>query len=146
MPAGWTVVIGDSGNVTVTPAPGLQGGTYPVQITAQSMSDPNLVANALVDVTIAPVSPGMTLAVTPDPTFTVPYNGAQVPTAYQAVIHNSGPTADTYNLTFPAVPAGFAVVDSGTSVTIPAGATGVVGIYLQPSALCPPRERRSRSR
>ena len=45
-PAGWTVTIDDSGNVTVTPAPGVQGGTYPIQIIAQSSTDPNLVANA----------------------------------------------------------------------------------------------------
>ena len=35
-PKGWTVTIDDSGNVTATPAPGLQGGTYPIQIIAQS--------------------------------------------------------------------------------------------------------------
>ena len=35
-PAGWTVTIDSSGNVTATPAPGLQGGTYPIQIIAQS--------------------------------------------------------------------------------------------------------------
>ncbi len=87
----------------------------------------------------------MTLAVNADPEFTVPYNGAQVPTAYQAVIHNTGPTADTYNLTFPTVPAGFTVLSSSTSVTIPAGQTGIVGIYLQPSGTLPAPARRNRS-
>ena len=53
------------------------------------------------------------------------------------MIHNTGPTADTYNLTFPAVPSGFTVLDSGTSVTVPAGATGIVGVYLQPSGALP---------
>ena len=129
-PAGWTVSIDNTGQVTVTPAPGVQGGTYPIQLTAQSSTDSDLVANAIVEVTITPTVPGMTLAVNPDSVFTVPYNGAQVPTAYRAVIDNTGPTADTYSLTFPTAPAGFSVVASQTSVTIPAGTTGFVGIYL----------------
>ncbi len=41
---GWTVAIDSSGNVTVTPAAGLQGGTYPIQLIAQSSTDPNLIA------------------------------------------------------------------------------------------------------
>ena len=40
-PTGWTVSIDSSGNVTVTPAPGLQSGTYPIQIIAQSQTDSN---------------------------------------------------------------------------------------------------------
>ena len=74
-PQGWTLAIDDAGNVTATPAPGLQGGTYPIQIIAQSTADPNLVAQSTVDVTITPTQPGMTLAVTPDPSLTVPFNG-----------------------------------------------------------------------
>ena len=136
-PQGWTVAISATGNVTVTPAPGAQVGTYAIQLTAQSSTDPNLTADAFVTVNITATPPGMTLAVNTDPEFTVPFNGAQVPTAYQAVIHNTGPTADTYNLTFPAIPAGFTVLSSSTSVTIPAGATGIVGVYLQPSGTLP---------
>ena len=41
-PPGWTVTIDASGNVTATPAPGLQSGTYPIQIIAQSTTDPDL--------------------------------------------------------------------------------------------------------
>ena len=99
-PPGWTVTIDNNGNVTATPAPGLQGGTYPIQIIAQSTTNPDLVAQSVVNVTITPTQPGMTLAVQPDTLFTVPFQGAQLPTAFRAVIHNSGPTADTYNLTF----------------------------------------------
>ena len=88
----------------------------------------------------------------------MPFNGRQLPTAYRAVIDNTGPTADTYNLTF-TTPAGFTILNSGTSVTVPAGQTGIVGIYLQPSGTLPapgtaesfsvmtttvPRPRRSR--
>ncbi len=132
-PPGWTVTIDSSGNVTATPAPGLQSGTYPIQIIAESQTDSNLVAQTTVDVTIAPTQPGITLAVNPDPVFSVPYNGAQLPTAFRAVIQNLGPTADTYNLTFSNIPSGFTLVESATSDTVPAGQTGIVGLYLVPN-------------
>ena len=132
-PPGWTVTIDSSGNVTATPAPGLQGGTYPIQIIAQSQTDSNLEAQTTVEVTITPTQPGMTFAVNPDPEFTVPYNGAQVPTAFRTVIDNTGPAADTYKLTFSNIPSGFTLVESATSDTVPAGQTGIVGLYLVPN-------------
>src|SRR5262249_5140047 len=133
-PPGWKVAIDNSQNVTVTPAPGLQGGTCAVQLVAQSTTNHDLVAQTTVNVTVTPTQPGITLSVVPDPLLTVPFNGAQVPTAFQAVIHNNGPAADTYNLTFSNVPSGFTLLDSGTTVTVPAGQTGIVGVYLQPTS------------
>ena len=59
-PPGWTVTIDNNGNVTATPAPGLQSGTYPIQIVAQSTTNPNLVAQTTVNVTITPTAPGIT--------------------------------------------------------------------------------------
>jgi hypothetical protein len=85
-PTGGTVSIDSSGKVTLTPAPGLQGGTYPIQIIAASENDANLVAQTTVDVTITPTQSGITLTVIPDPIFTVPFNGAQLPTAFRAAI------------------------------------------------------------
>ena len=131
-PPGWTVTIDANGNVTATPAPGLQSGTYPIQIIAQSQTDSNLEAQTTVEVTITPTQPGISFAVAPDPQFTVPFNGAQLPTAFRATIQNLGPAADTYNLTFSNVPSGFTLLNSGTSVTVPAGQTGILGIYLAP--------------
>ncbi len=132
-PTGWTVSIDSSGNVTATPAPGLQSGTYPIQIIAQSQTDSNLEAQTTVNVTIKPTQPGMNLTVASDPIFTVPFNGAQLPTAFRASIQNLGPAADTYNLRFSNVPTGFALLNSGTSVTVPAGETGILGMYLVPN-------------
>ncbi len=132
-PIGWTVTIDDTGKVTVTPAPGTQGGTYPIQVIAQSTTNADLVSQATVDVTVTPTTPGMAFAVHPDPVFTVPFDGAQVPSAFRAAIQNTGPAADTYNLTFSNVPAGWTIVDSGTSNTVPAGQTGILGLYLQPT-------------
>ncbi|HUY91160.1 MAG TPA: hypothetical protein VMV10_20645 [Pirellulales bacterium] len=42
-PPGWTVTIDHTGKVTVTPASGTQGGTYPIQVIAQSTTNPDLV-------------------------------------------------------------------------------------------------------
>lgn len=130
-PTGWTVTIDDTGLVTATPAPGLQDGTHPIQILARSQTNPDLVAQTTVNVSITPTIAGITLAVQSDPLFTVPFNGAQVPTAFQAVIHNDGPSTDSFNLSFANIPAGFTLRNSGTSITIPAGETGIVGVYLE---------------
>ncbi len=132
-PPGWTVSIDSRGNVTATPSPGLQGGTYPIQIIAQSQPDSSLEAQTTVDVMITPTQPGINFTVATDPLFTVPFNGAQLPSAFRATIQNLGPAADTYKLSFSNVPSGFSIVDSGTSVTVPAGATGIDGIYLVPN-------------
>lgn len=137
-PEGWTVTVNDSGQVSVRPAPGTPAGTYAVQILVRSLSKPDLVAQATVDVTVGLTQPGLSLSVVPDPQFTVPLNDVQLPTAFQAAVRNLGPVADSYTLTFSNVPAGFTILDSGTSLTVPAGRTGLVGIYLRPNGTIPP--------
>jgi uncharacterized membrane protein len=132
-PIGWSVSVDSTGMVTATPAPGAQAGTFPIQVTVQSTAKPDLVAQCIVNVTVTATQPGVSLNVTPDPIFTVLFRGAEIPTTFQASIHNSGPTAQTFNLTFPTLPTGFVIQNSVTSVTVPAGQTGIVGIYLQPS-------------
>ncbi|HXG10326.1 MAG TPA: hypothetical protein VNK04_11225 [Gemmataceae bacterium] len=132
-PAGWSVGIDGTGRVTVTPAPGVQGGTYPVRVVVRSAGNPGLVAQATVDVTVTPTAPGVSLAVQPDALFTVPYNGAQVPTAFRASVRNLGPAVDTFNLSVTGVPPGFTLQTSANSVTVPAGQTGIVGLYLVPN-------------
>ena len=106
-PTGWTVAIDSSGNVTVTPMPGVQGGTFPIQIIAQSTTDANLEAQTTIDVTIMATQPGLALTVTPDTEFTVPFDGAQLPTTFRVAVANLGPATDTYNLTFSTPPSGF---------------------------------------
>ncbi|HWB10387.1 MAG TPA: DUF4214 domain-containing protein [Pirellulales bacterium] len=132
-PTGWTVTIDDTGTVTAIPAPGTQAGTYPIQIIAQSTTNPDLVSQTTVEITVTATSPGMTLAVMPDTEFSVPFNGAEIPSAFRATMHNTGPAADTYDLAFSNVPAGFTISASDASVTVPAGDTGIVGLYLQPA-------------
>ena len=131
-PAGWTVAIDAAGVVTATPAPGTQGGTYPVRVVAKSAVKGDLVAQSTVTIAVTPTAPGVHFTVPPDPLFTVPFNGAQIPSAFQATARNLGPVADTYTLTFAAVPAGFTLATIGTAVAVPAGQTGVLGLYLVP--------------
>lgn len=133
-PAGWEASVDPTGTIRVKPAAGLQSGVFPVRVIARSRAIPGVVAQGEVLVTVTPTQPGVTIDVVPDPMFTVPYSGAELPTAFRAVIHNSGPAAETYNLTFPQVPAGFTVLNSGTQVTVPAGETVIVGVYLRPNA------------
>ena len=78
-PAGWTVKIDGSGTVTLTPAPGEQSGTYPIELIGQSTTNSNLIAQTLVNVTITPTQPGVKLGVVSDPLFTVPFDGANLP-------------------------------------------------------------------
>ncbi|HWB12842.1 MAG TPA: DUF4214 domain-containing protein [Pirellulales bacterium] len=132
-PAGWNVAIGATGLVTLTPAAGVQSGTYPVQIFVQSATNPDLEAQSTVNVAVTSTAPGANFSVRPDTYYGVPFNGADVPSAFQALIRNTGPAADTYKLTFANVPGGFTILSTATSVTVPAGQTGILGLYLQPT-------------
>jgi hypothetical protein len=114
-PPGWTVSIDSSGKATVTPAAGLQGGTFPIQIIAQSQADPSLEGQTTVLVTVTPTTPGETLNVVSDPNFTVPFDSALVPTAFQVQIDNTGPAPVTENLTFSNVPSGFTLAPASPS-------------------------------
>ena len=136
-PKGWGVAVDGTGKLTIIPGPGAQSGTYPILVVAQSSADSGLVAQTIVNVTITPTQPGLTLIVAPDPLFTVPFDGVELPTAFRATIENLGPGADTYNLTFSNLPSSFTLLNSGTSVTVPAGQTGFLGLYLQPNPALP---------
>jgi uncharacterized membrane protein len=133
-PKGWTVSTNAQGQFLVSPAAGLQGGTYSVSVIAQSKTNADIIAHTFVDISIQPTAAGMTFQVDPDDLLTVPYNGAQLPTSFRAVIHNTGPATDTFTIAASNVPAGFAVVLAQPSVTIPAGQTGYLGVYLVPLA------------
>ena len=136
-PSGWTVAFDDQGQVVVTPKPGLQDGSYPVHITARSKAKPELVAQADIPVLVGATQPGITADIVPDSLFTVPFKGAQVTSAYRAQIHNVGPKADTFQLNLTTIPQGFEILNSGLQVTIPAGETGEIGLYLRPVSALP---------
>lgn len=72
--------------------------------------------------------------VSADSFFTVPYNGAELPTAFQAHIQNLGMSADTYDISLANLPAGFDALRSVPRITIPPGQIGTVGVYLRPNS------------
>jgi len=132
-PLGWTVSIDAAGEVTVAPAPGVQGGNFPIFVSVRSQSDPTNIAATEATVTVTPTTPALLLSVDPDPQFYLEHNGGQLPTAFRATIQNQGGQPETIDITFPSVPAGFELRTSLPSVTIPAGETGIVGLYLEPT-------------
>lgn len=133
-PPGWAVTIDATGNVTAKPVPGTQMGTFPVRVIARSNANPALIAQTIVNISVAATSPALDFQVAADPIFTIPYLGAQVPSAFRATLQNLGPATDTYNLTFANLPTSFNVVNSATQATIPAGETGTLGLYLEPTS------------
>ena len=132
-PIGWSVTVDTSARVTVQPAASSQGGTFPVWLLVKSATNPDLVARSVVNVTVTSTQPGLALSVATDPVFSVPFNNAQVPSGFRASIQNKGPVADTFSLTASNLPSGFTLLKSGAGVTVPAGQTGILGLYLQPN-------------
>lgn len=131
-PEGWTVSISPQGLVSVLPAGGA-AGAFPIRLRARTTTGPERVVEAEFTVNVAATTPGIDFRVDPDPAYAVPFNGAPLPTAFRATIRNLGPAADTFNLSFANIPAGFTLRRTRDSVTVPAGATAVVGLYLVPN-------------
>src|SRR5262249_48313520 len=71
-PEGWAIIPDGRGMFTITPAPGLQSGTFPIRLIAQSTTHPDLLAQSVVNVTVTPTQRGIRLSVAPDTLFTVP--------------------------------------------------------------------------
>lgn len=132
-PPGWIASISSTGLVTLTSPPGVQSGTYPIRFHANSTLQPDIISDNRVMVTVTPTTPGIVVSVDPDPSVPVPFQGAEVPTSFGTSIRNLGPAEDSYDLTISNVPAGFEILTSGDSVTIPAGTTGLLGVYARPS-------------
>ena len=64
-PSGWTASISQTGLVTLMPPPGLQSGTYPIELKALLLSDPDFVAQDFVNVTITPTQTGISFSIAP---------------------------------------------------------------------------------
>ena len=136
-PPNWLATLDEQGNATLNPPPGLQGGTFPIRLAAQSMTSPDVVTHAEVLATISSTSPGIEVSLEQEPLLYVSLEGGQLNTAYRTTIKNLGPTSDTFDVTFANVPAGFEAVASRDSVTIPAGEAALVGVYLTPDGALP---------
>jgi uncharacterized membrane protein len=137
-PEGWHVELTDAGLVTVTPALGLQGGSLPMRVFARSVRNPALLAHAEVTVNIQPTLPAVSLTVEQDNFFFVSVNGGQLPSVFEARFTNLGPASEPFEVAFSGVPAGFEVISTLPSATVPAGSQGIVGLHLNPIAPLPP--------
>src|SRR5262249_8679114 len=136
-PPGWAVAVDSQANVTVTPAPGLQGGSYPIRIIAKSTTNPDLVARAVVDVTVRPTQPDLALSVATDPQFTVPFNGAELPTAVPRLPRNPRPGRRHVRLVVPRPPRRLRDPPQRDERQGPGRTDG------DPRALCPAHTRRA---
>ncbi|MBN1888180.1 MAG: hypothetical protein JW850_09325, partial [Thermoflexales bacterium] len=168
-PEGWNVEIDAAGIVTATPPLGAEPGDYAILVTAQSGTYPDLFVSALHTVTTTPYQ-GMAMRVNPDPLITVPMGEpasplvggtgggsfpgdtndgrAQAPgAAYTIDITNTSTTSHTFSISISSLylPPGWLVLSgaegqTATTLTLPPGGVGQVGLYISPTlaALLPP--------
>jgi len=136
-PEGWTVTIVDTAQVTVTPAPGTQSGSFEIALATRSLVQPELVAGATVVVDVLPTSPGVVLDVTPDNFFFLPVNGGQLPSAFRANLQNLGPDTETLDMSISGVHPAFQAFSSLPSLSVPSSETGLTGVYLDSIAPIP---------
>jgi uncharacterized membrane protein len=130
-PQGWDVTLLPDA-VSIQTKPGTQSGVGKVRLVARSIADSSLVAQSTIDVTVQPTSPGLVLAIEPDPIFFVPFQEAELPTAFQAQIQNLGPADEAYQLIVSNVTPGWDVITSADTAFVNAGTSGTVGVYLRP--------------
>ena len=152
-PHGWTA-IWDGYQATITPASGAAVGDYAVTVTACPESAPLVCQTAVHTVTVQPFD-AFTLAVQPDLLTTMPMGNvladnvrpgstnsgqAQVPgAAYTIVLTNTANTAHTYNFSVAGLPASWTLLanrnqgETNSSLTLPPGETGYLGLYVNPT-------------
>lgn len=82
--------------------------------------------------------PGLAADLVPDPLFTLPVNGAQVPTLFRVGLRNGSAAADTFQFIPGAAPAGFTLETSVARLGVAPGGRAEVGVCLRPSAGLPP--------
>ncbi len=151
-PEGWDVDLDNSGVVTVTPGINIaEPGDYTILVTAQTLSRPMIVTTAVHTVTIQPHQ-GMVMDVTPEQRFTVPWGTAipgtipghndgrlQLPgAAFTTIITNTSTVPHTFDVDVNGLPDGWLILSgaeggTGTSITLPAGGVGQVGLYVSPA-------------
>ena len=131
-PEGWDTDLSGSGLATFTPPFGEIPGDYEVQIVAQSLTDERLIAEARPMVSVgATVAAGLQTVFVEDVIFNVPQHGTTVFSNYILEITNQGLVEDVFDVSI----AGLADSDFTQAVpfvTIPAGATGRVGVAFHP--------------
>jgi len=134
VPDGWGVIVKENGKIIVIPEPGATSGTYTVSVTTISTTEPGLVATATSTIEISSVK-GVEVDIEKDELITVPigdniYNG--IPSAYTINIRNKGNSDDTFLISTSGLPGDWILL-SNDKLTIPAGKTYSVGLYVKPT-------------
>ncbi|MCZ7666655.1 MAG: hypothetical protein M5U34_05190 [Chloroflexi bacterium] len=155
-PSGWDVSANASGLISAQPPVGAAAGAYTILVTAQSQTYPDLFVSAEHGVTLTAVS-GVSVSVTPDPTFTVPWGPAyevvnfdtavgrlQIPNAaFAATIQNTSSIAHTFDVDVSGLPFGWTILggEAGSdqlSLPLAAGETVQLALYISSTASLPP--------
>lgn len=155
-PVGWDVQLSATGVVTAAPPLGATPGDYAILVTAQSSQYPDLFVSAIHTVSTTDFE-GMQMAVAEDPLITVPVgplapnsipgdtNTGQMQltgAAYTIDITNTSTVSHTFDINVSGLPAGWLILsgaegDTATSVTLPAGDVGQIGLYISPTLPLP---------
>lgn len=151
-PENWNVDIAPTGQVTAIPPIGTTPGSYQILLTAQSTTDPALFVAAVHTVTTTDEQ-GMVMRLSPDPFTTVPWGEPEAHTiagdtnngqlqlpdaAFTVDITNTSTVAHTFALTITGLPEEWLILSaaegqSATTLTLPAGGFGRVGLYISPT-------------
>ncbi len=120
--------------IIVIPEPGAASGTYKVSVTTISTTEPNLISTATSTIAISSVK-GVEVDIEKDELISVPigdniYNG--IPSAYTINIRNKGNSGDTFLISTSGLPSEWMLL-SRDKLTIPAGKTYRVGLYVKPT-------------
>jgi uncharacterized membrane protein/uncharacterized protein YegL len=147
---GWAASVAPDGSLTVTPTLTTAPGDYSLLVTAQSDLYPTAVAAVEHLVTVEPIQ-GVEVTIQPDPIYTIPFgqpdnplntttnNGQiQIPDAAYAVqIVNRSSQPHTFDVTVSGLNPDWLIFAGGegqtaAQVTLPAGGTTWLGLYVQP--------------
>ena len=75
-------------------------------------------------------TPGVALALAPDPRFNVPVSGAELASVYLATVTNTGPATDSFRVVSNGSEYPFGLLAPGFPLTLPAGASGEVSVCM----------------
>ncbi|MBN1890657.1 MAG: hypothetical protein JW850_21865, partial [Thermoflexales bacterium] len=155
-PLDWSLAVDHAGQITALSPLGAAPGDYAFRLTAQSHAHPALTLSTAYTVRTS-AQHGLELGVQPDPTFTVPtgplapgadpdsINNGQVQlpgAAYTLDITNTSTTSHTFSISVSSLslPPDWLIVSgnvgqAGTTLTLPAGGVGRIGLYISPAQL-----------
>jgi len=155
-PSGWKVDI-EAGQIQARPPTGAPPADYILLVTVRSEMYPRLFVSALHTITVTPYA-GVEMSVDEDLLITIPMGPvlndqadipgthghivdgrAEVPgAAYTISLTNTSTSAHTFGIAVSGLPVGWTILSNAgqstqTSLTLPAGAVGQIGLYISPT-------------